>query len=123
MKRDTGFHEYVMGDLFEEGSGVRSRAMFGGWGIYHGEHMFALIAEGELYMKSRGAADDAWYGTRGSHPFVYEAKGGKRTTMSYWLVPEEVQSDRVVFREWCDRAIRASQTAASANAAKKAKKK
>lgn len=108
MAKDSGFHDYVMQDLFADDPEVRSRAMFGGWGIYHGAQMFALIAEGELYVKSGGPNDDAYYGASDSHPFVYRAKGGKRMVMSYWLVPEDVQSDRARFHAWCERAFAAS---------------
>ncbi|HSE35335.1 MAG TPA: TfoX/Sxy family protein [Candidatus Paceibacterota bacterium] len=119
MAKDSGFHEYVMGDLFQDDARVHSRAMFGGWGIYHDTVMFALIAEGELYVKSGGPEDDAYYEAAESHPFVYRAKGGKTMVMSYWLVPEDVQSDRARFREWCDRAIAAANAKQKRSRAKK----
>src|SRR5262249_17781969 len=31
--------------------GVRCRAMFGGYGLYLGEHFFGVIAEGRLYLR------------------------------------------------------------------------
>lgn len=58
-----------------------ARCMFGGNGVYHAGVMFALIADGQHYLKvddeSRGAFEAS-----GLSPFVYEAKG-RRVALSY----------------------------------------
>ena len=34
MPKDQSFHDYVVNDVLVGISGITSRAMFGGWGIY-----------------------------------------------------------------------------------------
>ena len=74
---------------------VTSRAMFGGFGIYEGGKMFALIGNAELYFKvddsTRPAFEEA-----GSEPF------GK---MPYFLVPPEVVESAERLQEWARAAI------------------
>ena len=50
MPADKDYLEYVM-DFFTDFDGVSSRAMFGGYGIFHYDKMFALIAGSRLYFK------------------------------------------------------------------------
>ncbi|MBB4040994.1 DNA transformation protein [Microvirga flocculans] len=79
-------------DVFRGLGPVLIRRMFGGQGIYHADVMFALEAYGELYLK----ADDesaAFFRDLGSRPFVYETRDGRRTAMSYWLMPESALDD------------------------------
>lgn len=107
MPKDSSFHEYVMADLFKDISGITSRSMFGGYGYYKDGLIFAIIADGELYFK----VDDgnrADYEQAGSHPFVYEMGNHKSTTMSYWLLPEDVMEDKDKLRQWIDKAVEAS---------------
>ena len=51
MKKDNSFHEYVMRDFLGDISGITSRAMFGGWGVYKDGTIFGIIFDGELYFK------------------------------------------------------------------------
>jgi len=107
MPRDEGFHEYVMNDVFGDMPGIVSRAMFGGWGIYKNGKIFAIITDGELYFKV-GDSNRADYEKRGSKPFVYAMPNGKKTTMSYWLLPEEIMEDREQLEIWIEKAVRAN---------------
>ena len=102
MPRDTSFHDYVM-DLLDDIPGITSRAMFSGWGIYKNKVFFALISNGELYFKV-GEGNRADFEHQKSHPFVYNNKG-KKTMMSYWLVPEEILEDPEVLFEWVEKAV------------------
>ena len=90
--------------------------MFGGHGIYHAGVMFALIADGQLYLKvddeSRGAFEAA-----GLSPFVYEAKG-RRVALSYHRAPDAMLDEPDVAREWAERGW---QAALRAHLLKKAK--
>lgn len=106
MKKDNSFHEFVVNDLFAEISGITSRSMFGGWGIYKEGTFFAIISDGELYFK----VDDvnrADYENADSPPFVYNGKN-KPITLSYWLLPEEIMEDEEKLREWVDASVEAS---------------
>jgi DNA transformation protein len=105
MSRNEEFHEYVMSDVFAGIPGITSRAMFGGWGIYKEGKIFAIIVEGELYFKVRDS-NRSDFESRGSHPFTYENKG-KKVTMSYWLLPEEIMENREALFDWVERSLRA----------------
>lgn len=107
MKKDQSFNDYVVNDLLKEVPGIASRAMFGGWGIYKDGLMFALIADGELYFKV-GDSNRADYENAGSHPFVYSGGNHKPTTMSYWLLPEEVMEDEEKLHEWVLESVQVS---------------
>ena len=45
MKKDLSFHDYVLNDLLAYIAGIRSRPMFGGWGLYKNGIIFAIIVE------------------------------------------------------------------------------
>lgn len=86
---------------------VDTRRMFGGAGVFRDKLMFGLIADEQLYLK----ADDEnrpEFESEGCPPFVYEAKGGKRTVMSYSLVPERLYDDPEEMAEWARKAYDAA---------------
>jgi DNA transformation protein len=60
--------------------------MFGGWGLYLDEVMFALIAGARLYFKV-DAETRGRFAAEGSEPFTYQGRA-KPVEMSYWLAPE-----------------------------------
>ncbi len=103
MKRDTGFYDYVLHDVFADDPHITARGMFGGYGFYYEGHFFALIADGELYFK----VDDtnkADYIAQGSHPFAYDGKG-KKMTMSYYSLPEDIMENHSALAAWIDAAV------------------
>ncbi len=106
--RDTGFHDYVVHDLLGTTPGISSRAMFGGWGIYHDGAIFAIMVEGEFFLK----ADDEGrrvFEAQGSRPFTYTTRTRpKPVAMPYWLVPGEVMEDKDIFDGWVIHALRAA---------------
>ncbi len=79
-------------EIFRGLGPVQIRRMFGGQGVYRDELMFALVASGELYLKT----DDesvAFFRDAGSRPFSYETRDGSKTLTSYWLMPESALDD------------------------------
>jgi DNA transformation protein len=56
-------------DLFDGVVPVRLKRMFGGLGVFDGELMFALVADGELYLKA-GSEEQALFVAAGSRPFT-----------------------------------------------------
>lgn len=87
MKSDKFFLEQVMERLLPHGP-IRARAMFGGYGIYYDDVMFASIVENRLYFRvdEKNQRDFEKYK---SEPFVY--CGGKRPIeMPYKTLPEEI---------------------------------
>ena len=94
----------MVSDLLADVEGVRARAMFGGYGVYQRDTIFAIIVEDELFYKV-GTANKRDFEKLGAKPFQYTAKGGKRVSMSYWSVPGEVMDDRERLMEWTDKAL------------------
>ena len=76
--RDREFVEFVLSQLALTGN-CRARAMFGGHGIYQGDTMFAVIADGRLYLKVDELTRSA-FEERFLLPFTYTARG-KRSTL------------------------------------------
>lgn len=97
MKKDAGFAQYVVEDLFAYISDVSARAMFGGYGIYRAGVMFGLVEDGELYFKVQDEQKEK-YLSFGSRPFTY-MKEEKPQELSYYFIPEEVQENNQLFRE------------------------
>jgi DNA transformation protein len=78
-------------ELFSVFGPVSVRRMFGGAGIWAEGTMFALVSDGEIFLK----ADEMTIPTleaEGSQPFVYEARG-RRVALSYWRLPERLLDD------------------------------
>jgi DNA transformation protein len=98
-------------ELFGALGNIRVRKMFGGGGIYCDGVMFALIADGVIYLKA-DARSQANFEAEGLGPFVYQGKA-KPVAMSYWRMPERLLDDPDAALDWgrdAVRAARASQT-------------
>ncbi len=93
-------------DLLEALGPVSARRMFGGYGIYLDQLMFALVASDTLYLKvddeSRGEFEAA-----GLEPFRYTKKG-KTYQMSYHAAPEDALEDAELLRDWARKAVDAA---------------
>lgn len=102
---DDSFKEFVL-DQLRALPDVRARAMFGAYGLYCGEHFFAILDEGRLFFKTdpESAKD---FTRRGMGPFTYVSKG-KTLTMSYHEVPPDVLENAPELVAWARRAIQAA---------------
>ena len=108
MARQSEFITYLLEQLAPLGD-VRARAMFGGFGIYRGERMFALVADDALYIKV-DEVNRADFETRGLLPFRYEMRG-ERKQMNYWQPPVEAMDDREMLCEWAQKGVEAADRA------------
>jgi DNA transformation protein len=99
---------------------VRAKAMFGGWGLYHEDVFFALIAEDALYLKADGESRPV-FEALGLQPFVYRMKDGDSVTMTYLQAPEEALESPDVMAEWARRAYAAALRTQGARKKKKAR--
>jgi DNA transformation protein len=81
---------------------LRIRPMFGGYGIYQDDCMFALIADDRLYFKA-DATTRAEFEAKGLSPFTYVARG-KTMTMQYFGAPPEVFEEQDAMRAWVRKA-------------------
>lgn len=104
MKKDNSFHDYVVYDLLADIPGILSRAMFGGWGIYKDGVIFAIIVDGQLYFKV-GDCNRKDYEKYESESFVYIKGNGKKVSMSYMLLPEEIMENREEIYLWVEAAV------------------
>ncbi len=94
MPLDADYRDYVMALLVPLGE-VTGRAMFGGYGIFEADSMFALISGSTLYFKVNDS-------TRAD----YEAAGSSQfRPMPYWEAPAEVLEDEDDLRRWASNAI------------------
>ena len=89
-------------ELMAPRGAIRSRAMFGGHGIYCDELFIAIVVDDRLYLKV-DELTQLTFAAAGSAPFVYQGKD-KPVTMSYWSVPEEALESARAMRPWLDMA-------------------
>lgn len=101
MNASPEYLEYVMDKLSKTGN-VKSRAMFGGYGIFHEGLMFALISEDVLYFKVNDSNRDMYKNAR-SKPFPHG--------VSYWEVPDDVLEKDTKLHEWANISIEIAQKA------------
>src|ERR671925_1076313 len=92
-------------EIFAAFGPVSVRRMFGGAGVYAEGTMFALVADGELYLKADEETIPA-FRAAGAGPFVYGAKG-RRVVMSYWRLPDRLLDEPDELAEWARAALRA----------------
>jgi DNA transformation protein len=99
-------------ELFSAFGPVSIRRMFGGAGVYAEGTMFALISDGELYLKADEETIPA-FRAAGAGPFVYGARG-RRVVMSYWRLPDRLLDEPEELAQWARAALRVAQRASAA---------
>jgi len=104
-------------DLLEPFGPCEARRMFGGFGIFHQGLMFALIADGSLYLKADDA-NRARFLTEDREQFSYY-KQDRQYRLSYYAAPEAFFEDPEACLEWA----RSAFDAALRNPANKRKNK
>ena len=85
-------------EVFETFGPISSRAMFGGYGVYHDGLMFGLVADDVLYLKADKVSIPL-FEQEGLGPFMYE-KNGKPMPMSYYQAPDDIYDDPDVAKHW-----------------------
>lgn len=105
MSKSTEFVNFVVEQMALAGKPT-VQSMFGGYGLYLDNIIFAIIVEDRLYFKadtkSRGDFLDL-----GLRPFTYESNG-KAVSMSYFEAPSDVYDDPEAMLTWTRKAIEAS---------------
>lgn len=100
---------------------VRSRAMFGGRGIYVDDLFVALIGSEQLYLKV-DALTQAQFEAAGCTPFLYR-KDDKWLAMGYFNAPEEAMESPALMQPWARLAAAAALRARVVKKPTKAAKK
>lgn len=93
-------------EVFEDFRPVSARWMFGGYGIYHDDLMFGLVADDVLYLKADKESEQH-YLARGLAQFEY-IRNGKAMKMSYFMAPEEIFEDYSAATNWATLAYEAA---------------
>jgi DNA transformation protein len=99
-------------ELFAAFGPVRTRRMFFGIGIFADGMMFGYAVDGVIYLKT----DDvvvADFTIEQSGPFLYPTKGGMRTLLSYWRLPDRLYDDPEELALWARRSLEAARRAAA----------
>jgi DNA transformation protein len=112
---DTSEIDHLL-ELLEPFGPLTARRMFGGWGIYAGGPIVAIVIDGELLLKT-DPATRAVFEQAGCRPFVYRAKG-REVPMSYWSVPEAALDSAEAMQPWARLALEAAARAATAKPAR-----
>jgi DNA transformation protein len=86
--------------------GLQVRKMFGGYGLYQDDHIFAIIVKDTLYLKS-DAIVQRDFEEKCLQPFYYVAQG-KSVTLRYFEAPSEVFEAPDSMRNWVEKALGAS---------------
>ncbi len=101
----NGFVDYVR-EVFAPLGEVRVRRMFGGYGVYHEERMFALIVADVLYLKADAHSAER-FERRGLSRFEY-TRQGRAVQLSYYAAPEEIFDDPDTAGQWARLAFSAA---------------
>lgn len=85
---------------------IRTKAMFGGVGIYADDLFFALIAEEKLYFKvdDSNRADFEACGMGPFYPF------DSPTPMGYWELPPGILENPVELKVWVEKALHVAES-------------
>ena len=94
-------------ELFSVFGPVTVRRMFGGAGIYADGTMFALIADGAIYLKT-GHDNVAMFEREQLAPFTFSKRTGERVVTSYRRMPDRLYDDPDELAVWARGALAAA---------------
>jgi DNA transformation protein and related proteins len=103
MKIKTEFADYIVESLSTLNGEIYSKRMFGGFGIFCNNQMFAIIANDELYFKTNETLSEE-YKKQDLAPFTYMRKD-KEISLSYFQAPESILDDQAALSSWAKRSI------------------
>ena len=96
MSSDSGRSAELLLAKLEPITGITSRKMFGGHGIFHNDTMFGIIdSKGVVFLKANDS-NKAQFEQRGGH---------KHSRMPYFSVPEEILNNHEELLKWSRQSI------------------
>jgi DNA transformation protein len=105
MKQHSEYLNYIM-ECMAFLRGLRVRGMFGGYGLYQNDLIFAIVVNDVLYLKSDAAIKNEF--TRlGLQPFTYTVRN-KSVIMQYFEAPPDVFEEPEIMQEWAQKALGAA---------------
>ena len=78
---------------------VSARRLFGTWGLYLEDRIFAIVHGGVVYFRTNDATVGR-YREAGAQPFMYRRADGRSTVMQYHEVPADVLEDSDLACAW-----------------------
>ena len=112
MFADHGLVSHCL-ELLSSLGPTRARRMFGGHGLYAGEHFVALILNEVLYLKADETARPA-FAAAGCQPFSTRTRDGRRALLAYWSAPDEALESSAAMQPWARLAMASALRAAAA---------
>jgi len=98
MPADT-FHDFILEQLADL-KGLRSKRMFGGYGLYSGEQFFGIVFDGRLYFKTN---PDTLHEYMKFHSSVF-TPSEKQILKNYREVPVDILEDSEKLLIWAKKA-------------------
>ena len=105
MSFDEGLYAWVQEALEPLGK-VSMRKMMGGATLYLDGTIFAILDEGELWLKADDETNAIW-DAEGCGRFSVTFKDGKVDTMNYRRAPTEIYDDAEALQRWAGLAAEA----------------
>jgi DNA transformation protein len=105
MSTQADFATYCM-ELLASAGDVRSKRMFGGYGLYVDELFVAIIVADAMYLKA-DEQSRARFETAGGRRFEY-TRQGKQHGLAFWTVPPEAMDSPSLMRPWAQLAMEAA---------------
>ena len=105
MSGDEGLYAWVE-EALEPLGGVTMRKMMGGATLYLNGTVFAIMDEGEIWLKADDATNAIW-DEAGCQRFSVTFKDGRIDTMNYRRAPAEVYDEPEAMQRWAALALEA----------------
>jgi DNA transformation protein len=102
--------QQALRDLFAPIGAIDLKRMFGGHGLYAEGRIFAIEADGEIFLKC-DEDNQAEFEALGMRPFTYEKKIGRKSIMSYRALPEEAYDNPALLMRLANLAVAAGMRA------------
>jgi DNA transformation protein len=78
---------------------ISARRLFGTWGLYLEDRIFAIVHGGIIYFRTNGDTVSRYHDA-GSQPFLYRRADGRSTVLQYHEVPAHVLEDGDIACAW-----------------------
>ena len=118
MSFDEGLYAWVQ-EALEPLGAVTMRRMMGGATLYLDGTIFAILDEGEIWLKADAESDPVW-DAEGCEKFRVTFKDGKVDTMNYRRAPQDVYDDPEAMQRWAALALEAGARGAAKKRPRKA---
>ena len=120
MSLDEGLYAWVQ-EALEPIGAVTMRKMMGGATLYLDGITFAILDDGDLWLKADAESDALW-DEAGCERFTFTFADGRTGSMNYRRAPSEVHDDAEALRHWASLAVEAGRRAAAKKKPRKAKR-